>query len=306
VKSSTFKFKDPEGVEIFTYKWLSEKTPKAVVQIVHGMAEHAERYARFAQALTDAGYNVYADDHRGHGKTALAVDRQGYIGETDGFNWMVKDENQLTEIIKKENPNLPIFLFGHSMGSFISQGYIARYGANLKGCILSGTAGNQGPLLLIARMLAAGEMKKGPHLPCPKLNKLSFGSFNDKFKPNRTEFDWLSRDEAEVDKYINDPYCGVLFPASFFYFFTDFLINLHKPQMLGGIPQDLPVYIYAGANDPVGKSGKLVVSLYKLYQKLGIKDLAMKLYPDARHETLNEINRDEVTKDVINWLNKHI
>jgi alpha-beta hydrolase superfamily lysophospholipase len=188
-----FTFKDGGDVEIFVYKWLPEDMSKVrgVVQIAHGMAETAARYERFAGALTKAGYIVYANDHRGHGKTAKTVENVGYLGE-DGFNWMVKDMKQLNDIIKNDNPNLPVFLFGHSMGSMLSQSYITLYGDSIKGVILSGTSGKQGLILSLGIKMARGEVEKiGPKTPSEKLNKMTFASYNNEFKPVRTDFDWL-------------------------------------------------------------------------------------------------------------------
>ncbi len=306
----TFTFKASDGEEIFAYNWQPEdenNNVKGIVQIAHGMAEAAHRYKRFAEKLVKEGYIVYANDHRGHGKTAPSLDEIGYIGP-DGYNRMVQDMKEFTDLIRdRENKDLPLFLFGHSMGSFLAQRYISRYGDNIQGVILSGTSGDQGFVLDIGIRIAKREVaKKGPTVKSPRLNNLSFGSYNKKFEPSRTEFDWLTRDEKEVDKYIEDPYCGGIFTTSFYYdFFTGLKENFKKSN-LENIPKNLPIYIFSGDKDPVGNMGKGVLKLVKTYQRLGIKDLEYKLYKDGRHEMLNEINRDEVMKDVINWLDKHI
>lgn len=301
-----FTFNDGEGIEIFVYKWSPEKgSIKGVVQISHGMAETAARYERFAEALTNDGYIVYANDHRGHGRTAKDVENVGYLGE-DGFNWMIRDMKQLNDIIKSENPSLPVFLFGHSMGSFLSQMYISLYGDTLKGVILSGTSGKQGLLLDIGIKMAEGEVKKlGAMAKSPKLNKLSFGSYNNKFKPNRTAFDWLSRDIKEVDKYVKNPFCGGIFSAGFFRDFLRGLKEIHRTENMVKIPKGLPIYIFSGEMDPVGNSCKTLYPLIRAYKKLGIIDVDYKFYMGGRHEMLNEINRDEVTNDAIRWLDSH-
>jgi len=304
--TKTFNFQDKEGISIFTYEWIPEEDVeiKAVVQIAHGMAETAARYERFAELLTKEGYIVFANDHRGHGKTAGDIENVGYLGEKDGFDWMVKNMHQLTEIIKEQYPDLPIFLFGHSMGSFLSQRYISLHGKDLKGAVLSGTNGKTGLLLQFGILLAEKECKKkGRKTRSEKLNKLSFGNYNNSFKPNRTEFDWLSSDEKEVDKYINDPYCGGVFTAGFFYDFLTGLRKTHKWAEMQNIPKDLPIYIFAGDKDPVGNCGKGILNLVKMYKKLQIKNVTYKLYKEGRHEMLNEINREEVAKDVISWFN---
>ncbi|MFD3155521.1 alpha/beta hydrolase [Haloimpatiens sp. FM7330] len=308
MKKETFIFKDKTGLNIFVYKWIPDDNIdiKAVVQIAHGMAETAARYERLAEQLTQSGYVVYANDHRGHGKTAKEVDKVGNLGE-DGFNNMVQNMHQLEKIIKKENDNIPVYIFGHSMGSFLLQRYICIYGKEISGAILSGTCGKQGMIVDIGRIIAKREIKKiGRDSRSKKLNNLSFGGYNKVFKPNRTEFDWLSRDEKEVDKYVKDPYCGGIFTAGFFYDFLGGLKLIANQKEISNIPKELPIYIFAGDKDPVGNRGKGILKLVKTYKKYKIKDLKYKLYKDGRHEMLNEINRDEVMKDIIEWLDSHI
>ena len=296
-----------DGLEIQCYAW-KEVEPlkvKGVVQIAHGMVEHAARYQRFAKYLNSQGYLVYANDHRGHGKTAGKPEDVGYLGDKDGFERMVQDCHQLTEMIKKEHPDLPLYFFGHSMGSFITQRYIQEFGKEIKGAILSGSNGSS-PIFGVAKIIAKGEIKKnGPKGKSEKMNKLSFGSYNDNFKPNRTDYDWLSRDNAEVDKYIADPYCGSVCSSQFYYDFMDGLVTIFKKSNVNNVPKDLPLLIISGSLDPVGAQGKGVTKLKNMYDKVGIKDVTMKLYPDARHEILNEINRDEVMNDIGNWLKQH-
>ncbi|MBU3190692.1 lysophospholipase [Clostridium bowmanii] len=308
MKVENFKFVDKGGLEIFVYKWLPDEKlqVKGIVQIAHGMAETATRYEDFASALTKNGFIVYANDHRGHGKTAGEVSKLGDLGE-DGFNSMVQNMHQLNERIKEENQNLPIFLFGHSMGSFLTQRYICLYGSELNGAIISGSCGKQGITVDIARMIAKGEIKKiGRAGKSNKLDKLSFGSYNNSFKPNRTAFDWLSSDNKQVDKYIADPFCGTVFTAGFFYDFLGGLKSIADNKEIKNVPKDLPVYIFSGAKDPVGKNGKGVLKLVKTYKEHGVVDLTYKLYKDGRHEMLNEVNKEEVIEDVLKWLNTHI
>lgn len=304
MESKEFTFKSDDGTNIFAYKWMPKNSNvKGIVQISHGMAETAERYKRFAKVLTDNGYIVYIHDHRGHGKTAGEVENIGYLADNDGFNWLVKDLYTLTKIIKEENPHLPIFLFGHSMGSFAAQKYIMFHGNEINGLVLSGSNGKQGFLLTIGNYLAKRKAKKyGPRFKSKKINDLTFGSYNKSFEPTRTEFDWLSRDEKEVDKYIEDPYCGTIFTVGFYYDFTLGLKEIENKENINLVPKDLPIYIFSGDMDPVGKFGKGVMNLYNRYKKHGVKDLSLKLYKGGRHEMLNEINRDEVMDDVVKWL----
>lgn len=307
MKSSTFSFKDNEGFELFTYCWEPEdlKKARAVVQVVHGLAEHAARYERFANFATEKGFIVVADDHRGHGKTAKTKEDLGFIGANNGFSGMVDDEYQLTGIIKSKYNNLPVFMLGHSMGSFIAQRYIEQYGRELHGVILSGTAGPNPGLLIPGKIVAKMVMLiNGPRKKSNFLNNLSFGAYNKNFKPNRTEFDWLSCDNQEVDKYIADPLCGFVCSSSLYYFLTSGMLEMHKKRNLSMIPRSIPVLIASGAKDPVG--AKTVPELYKIYVNLGLNDVELKLYEDKRHEILNEINREEVTRDFLFWIEKHL
>ncbi len=303
--SKNFSFQSGDGTEVFVYHWSPEPDTKVkgMVQIAHGMAETAARYERFAEVLTKNGYLVYANDHRGHGKTAGSLEKVGYLAEEDGFGWMVKDMHQLTTLIKEEHPGLPVFLFGHSMGSFATQRYLMLFGKELKGAILSGSNGAAALLHNLGFMVAGWEVKKkGRKVKSERMNQLSFGSFNNAFKPNRTEFDWLSRDNDEVDKYIKDPYCGDVFTAGFFYDFMKGLKEIDKASNVALIPKDLSIYIFSGGKDPVGGAGKGVNKLYRAYKKQGILDVTVKLYPDGRHEMLNETNREEVMGDVVAWM----
>lgn len=307
--SKTFKFVDPQGVEIYVYKWLPKnlKKAKGVVQIAHGMAEHASRYERFAQKLTAAGYIVYANDHRGHGKTAGKLENVGYFGDKDGFTWMVRDLYQLNGIIHNSFPKLPVFLFGHSMGSFLTQNFMESYKFSINGAILSGTLGPQGALidfgLFLSSLIILFKGKK--HLS-KTLFDISMGSYNKSFRPNRTKFDWLSRDKKEVDKYVADPYCGGVFTAQAYHDLFWGIKDMHRLSRMRKISKDLPIYLFSGELDPVGSKTRTVVNLINIYNDLEIKNVSFKFYKKCHHETLNETNREEVMKDVIRWLNAQV
>lgn len=302
--SNNFSFLSQDGTNVFVYHWPVNNTKiKGVVQIAHGMAETAKRYEGLAKVLTSNGYIVYANDHRGHGKTAGNLDNVGYLGNKDGFELLVKDMYQLSTIIRTEHKDLPLFLLGHSMGSFATQRYMMLHGDKLKGVVLSGSSAGQALLHKIAFLLAEREVKKiGRKARSKKMNKLTFGNYNKKFKPNRTEFDWLSRDHAEVDKYMADPYCGGIFTAGFFSdFMTGFKV-IDEDSNVALVPKNLPILIFSGDQDPVGNYGKGVRKLYNKYKKNSIKDVTLKLYSGGRHEMLNETNKEEVMTDVLNWL----
>lgn len=310
MKTETFTFDSENGVKIFYYKWSPDDgvKPLAAVQIAHGMAEHAARYERFAEYLAAAGYIVYANDHRGHYKSAGRLDNTGFFAENDGWKLAVNDLHTLTGIIKKENMGLPVYLFGHSMGTFLFRNYLYIYSnEELKGVVLSGTGGNPGILGKVGVMIAKVEKSlKGPRHRSSLLNGLSFGSFNKPFRPNRTDFDWLSRDQAEVDKYVADPYCGFVCTTSFFVDMLGGIIDIHKPENVNKTPKTLPVYFFAGEKDPVGNFSRGVTEVFNMYKNAGLKDVTCKFYKDGRHEMLNELNRDEVFADVKHWLDSHL
>ncbi|NHN31328.1 alpha/beta hydrolase [Paenibacillus agricola] len=306
--TETFTFLDADQLDIFVYHWRSmqQQKPRAIIQIAHGMGEHAGRYERLAKVLIRAGYEVYANDHRGHGLTAGAPEQVGKTG-SDAFNKMTDTMAQLTDQIAASHPGIPIYLLGHSMGSFLTQQYMYKYSSKVEGVILSGTNGKQSPMLrvgiLIASMLVSW---RGIDHRSPLLMLLTFGSYNKAFKPTRTVSDWISRDEAEVDLYIADPYCGGIFTAGFFRDFFRGLLDIHRPQHMDQISKKQPVLIFGGDRDPVGQMGKGVRQLLGMYNRLGLEHVDFKLYPGGRHEMLNETNREQVTSDMVQWLDRQI
>lgn len=299
-----FTFKSTDQTKVFVYKWLPEKREvKGIVQIAHGMAETAARYERFARTLTANGFIVYANDHRGHGRTAIDIESLGYLGAEDGFNLLIADIAQLTEMIRAENPQVPIFLFSHSMGSFAAQRYIMDYSGRIDGLILSGSNGPQGFAVKAGKIVSKLEMfLRGRKAKSKLMNKLIFGNYNRSFHPKTTGSEWLTRDENELQKYLQDPYCGTIFPTSFYYEFLTTLEYIENEENLHKIPTDLPILIISGEQDPVGDFGKGVIKLKERYEKQGVQDVTLKLYSGARHELLNEINREEVTQDILAWL----
>ncbi len=300
-----FIIESTDKIRIFIYRWLPSmsKPIKCVIQISHGMAEHAERYRNFAKYLNSHGIGVYANDHRGHGKTAGNLRNVGYFADKSGWDLVVRDMFQLTERIKKTHPEVPILILGHSMGSFLLRDYISRNECSIDGAILSGTAGDPGIMgymgIIIAKVSC---LLKGNKTPNKLLDKLSFGSFNNYFKPARTKFDWLSRDEDIVDKYIKDEYCGSIFSSGFFLDLFKGIRKVNTKKCINNINKDLPVLFFSGDKDPVGDFSKGVLKTLKLFKKNGIKNVDHKLYKNGRHEMLNEINKDQVYLDVYNWI----
>lgn len=308
MKISNFTFKGEEDTDIYVYKYepIEKENINGIVQISHGMSEEASRYKRFANYLTDNGYIVYINDHRGHGKSAENINRIGILAQKDGIHCIVKDLNKLTKIIKTENNGLPIFLFSHSMGSFAAQKYIIDYSEDIDGVILSGTNGLHGIEVDLGFLVAKVMSKiQGREKKAYLIDKLAFGGFNKKFKPNKSEFDWLSRDFKEVEKYIENEYCGVVFSNGYFYDLFKLFKEIGNINNLKKINSKLPIYIFAGDKDPVGKFGKGITKLYENYKKVGIENVEFKLYSGGRHEMLNEINKDEVINDTINWIKQN-
>jgi alpha-beta hydrolase superfamily lysophospholipase len=303
-KETVFETMD-DGKQIALHMWVPDTKINTIIQISHGMAEYALRYDRFATFLGDYGIAIYAHDHRGHGQTAVDDNELGFIAEKNGFNRVVEDLHFMIRKCKTDFPDAKCVLFGHSFGSFVTQAFIERYGSELDGCILCGTAG---PNLAVAKggkmMAAIISFFKGTHYRSQFLDTASFGNYNKKITDAKTNFDWLSRDETEVKKYINSKYCGFLCSASFFYDITYGLCLIHTKKAMACVPKKLPIFFIDGGSDPVGNYTKSVLKLIKVYKHNGVENVAYKFYPLARHELLNEINRNEVMEDILNWTKK--
>ncbi len=278
-----------DGTEIATTAWVDvEDSPRGAVQIAHGLAEHAARYDRFARALNDAGFVVFATDHRGHGRTGENGGQGlGHFGDV-GFDGLIADVVQFGQWIGGSYPALPVFLVGHSMGSFAAQTAIIDHHDIWRGVVLSGSTA----LDVLAAGMAEAE---GP---------VGLEAFNAGFE-HRTGFEWLSRDEAEVDAYVADPWCGFETPPETIPLLFGGAARLADPEALGGIRSDLPLLLASGSDDPLAGGGELVTLLGERYRAAGIDDVTVTIYPAARHEILNETNRDEVTADIIGWLDSH-
>ena len=308
VKASYFEFEAEDGVVIYAKNWISEtESPKAIVQIAHGMAEHITRYDDFAEFLVNQGFAVYGNDHRGHGKMSEKQGNFGYFADESGFEKVVGDLLSLTKVIEKDFPEVPVFLFGHSLGSFLTRRYMQLYGDHIQGAILSGTGGHPGVLGKVAKAIAGAESRiRGRKTPSSLMTKLTFGAYNKNFNPVKTEFDWLSRDEKEVRKYSNDPLCGGECSTGLFIDLFEGLNLIHERRNLKGIPKELPLYIFSGDKDPVGNNTKGVRQVYEEFKTIGMMDVSLKFYKEGRHEMLNEVNKEEVYEDILSWLNKHL
>lgn len=291
---------------IYFQKWENPSIkPKAIVQIVHGMAEHIDRYDAFANFLTEHGIIVYGNDHRGHGQTGKKYGI-GYFDQVDGFDKATSDLITITKRIQTAHPKLPIFLFGHSMGSFLVRNYLIKESDQFAGVILSGTGSEAIHMTKIGKLLAKTLIRyKGWDQPSALLNSLVFGNYAKKFKSRQTEFDWLTRDPEEVQAYLNDPNTGFIPSASFFYDLFTGIAAIQNPTKIATITKDLPFLFISGSRDPVGKFTKGVTKTIEQYRTQGIKNIVHKFYPEARHELLHETNRQEVMEDIQRWIAKH-
>jgi len=302
-----FTFQDKSSQNIYAYKWFNKlnDAPNAIVIIIHGMAEHAQRYEPFAKSLVDAGYIVYANDHRGHGKTAVNAINTGYFADNKGWELVLDNIEQLKTIAIKENPNIPLFVFGNSMGSLLLRNIIFKYPNNINGIILSGTSYTPSILRNFGKTLAKLQILfKGKKYRSKLLDKLSFGSFNKKFKPVKTPFDWLSTDASEVGKYIKDDYCGFVCTTQFFYDLFCGIQHIQKQSNINQIPKQLPIFIICGSEDAVGNFTKGTKKVKDQLTNAGISNIKLHIYEGFRHELTNEINKSIVYKDIIEWINQ--
>ncbi|WP_042142759.1 alpha/beta hydrolase [Paucisalibacillus sp. EB02] len=301
---STFWFKSKDNVEIYVEKWYEpDKKPKAIVQIAHGMVEHISRYNNFAQNLVDHDIFVFGNDHRGHGKTGEKQGLMGYFADEDGFYKTADDLYLLTTQIKNEYPNTPIFLLGHSMGSFLARLYIQEHSEEVDGVILSGTGFYTKSTITFGKMLSS---KLPPKKKSPLMNKLSFGTFNRKIKNRKTNFDWLSGDEVVVQDYMSDPYTGFIPTARFFFDLMTGLEAIHNKDSNKTIRHDLPILLTSGDQDPVGNYGKGVWKVVKIFEEAGLSNVTTMLFENGHHELLNELNKEEVYEAINNWINSYL
>ena len=277
---------------------------RGILQIAHGMAEHSLRYESFAKYLVAKGFVVCVNDHAGHGKSAVDEESFGYFGP-GGYQNLVKDMNKLRRIIQEDFPSAPYMLMGHSMGSFLARRYLSDYGEGVSAAVLCGTSAGFSPAVMKMGLAYANRivMKKGPKAHDDHLKKLTTGGYNRSFQPARTENDWLSRDEAQVDLYNQDPLCGFDFTVSGYRDLVTLLFDVNKPQWFRSVPTDFPILMVSGDQDPVGDFGKGVRKVYHRLVKTG-HDVKLILYPGGRHEILNETNREQVYEDIASFLLK--
>ena len=281
--------------------------PRAIVQIIHGIAEYIDRYDEFMSFLADNGIIAVGTDHLGHGKSIESEEQTGFFAYDNGWDYVVRDEEVLRLAMHENYPELPIIVFGHSMGSFMARTLLIRYPDAFNAAIISGT-GNQGAALVNGGLFMGNLVTglKGAHHYSKFLNNLAFGSYNKIYDNPKTEYDWLSRDEANVQKYIDDPLCGFIPSCRLFRDMMTGVKFITNKKNLTAMNKDMPVYFMSGDMDPVGECGKGVQKAYNNFLEAGMKDVSIKLYPGGRHEMLNEINKDEVYTDILAWLGSKI
>ena len=290
--------------KIHAVKWIPDvEKPVCIFQIVHGMAEHIDRYDEFARFLAGKGILVVGEDHLGHGKSVPEGGTYGYFCEHDAANVVVRDVHRLKKIMQEQYPGVLYLILGHSMGSFILRNYLFRYGSGVDGAIIVGTGMQAKSTVIMARAVTAiQKVFCGPKHVGKFVDKASFGSYNDRFEPTRTSVDWLSRETANVDRYLADPMCGFTFTLNGFATLFKLIHNCYDREKVESMPKQLPVMLIAGADDPVGNYGKSVEMVYQSYLDAGMQNVQMKLYENDRHELLNESDRVSVYEDIYRWI----
>ncbi|MBI9105738.1 MAG: alpha/beta hydrolase [Spirochaetales bacterium] len=299
-----YGFTAEDGTKIYAVKWTADQ-PKAIVQIVHGMAEHITRYDEFARYFNARGFIVAGEDHRGHGKTAGNLENAGYFADRDGWNKVINDNLQLGAKLREEYPGIPFYILGHSMGSFLCRKIIAEFPKGIDKVILSGSGDFKdseikmlGTIAKIQKIFLSGRGR------AKLIDKLSFSSMNNQFKPGRTGFEWLSRDETKVDEYLADPFCGFIACLGMYEDFASGLAYLQNPEHLKKTPSDLPILFFSGSEDPVGGNTKLIKAVHKKYIESGHAKAELIFNKDGRHESLNETNRKDVYRIFADWLDE--
>lgn len=303
VQFTQSQIQSPSGSTLALYTLEAATSPKGVIHINHGLAEHSSRYLRFARSLASAGFTCVAHDHRGHGQTTAPDSHQGSFAASDGWKKVLQDVDAVNNYIHHNWSDVPVIYFGHSMGGIIGLNYIQQHSSKVDAAALWNFGVDGGPMLWLYKLLLAIErMRMGSDVPSAIAPKLTFETWNRKFAPNRTAFDWLSADSVEVDKYVADPLCG--FDAT-----NGLWTDLTKGIGLGGdnlalsqIRKDLPFHLIGGDQDPCTDFGEAVHRVAERLQKAGIQNVTCAVLPKTRHESLNEINRDETTKGFTSWL----
>lgn len=293
--------------QIHAIEWIPEGKVRGILQIAHGMVEFIDRYDPFASFMASKGFYVVGNDHLGHGKSVTDASELGYFAKHDGNFCVIGDMQQLREDTRKKYPEVPYFILGHSMGSFLTRQFIEKHGEGLAGAIVMGTAYQPAATLDLAiGLTSVFQQSMGGHYRSQTINNMALGSYNASFEPGRTKNDWLTRDEAIVDAYVANPLNQFVFTVNGYYNLFRGLRYSERQVNLDKIPKDLPILVVSGANDPVGEFGKGPRLVAESFMKTGIQDVTLKLYPDDRHEILNELDRETVYQDLLAWIEKRM
>lgn len=298
-----FYFPSKDGItQIHALEWIPEGEPKAVLQIAHGMVEHIERYDEFATYLAENGIYVTGHSHLGHGKSMVSKEKMGYFANPNGNECVVGDIHKLRELTQENCPNVPYFIMGHSMGSFLTRQYLGMHGEGLSGAIIMGTGEQPDAILfggkLVCKVIAAF---KGWEHRSDFVNGLVIGGFEKEMGKG-----WLSKNEENVKKYAEDPLSGFVFTLNAFYHMFNGMSKMNAQEKSGNFPKELPIFFVAGSEDPVGSHGKGVETVYNRYVEMGAKNAKIKLYEGDRHEILNELDREVVYKDILGWIQNNL
>ncbi len=309
IKKETFTFESRDGkTKLYAVRWIPEGKVICILQIVHGMSEYVERYEEFACYMAEKGILVTGEDHLGHGKSVPEGGIYGYFCEQDPATVVVRDVHRLKKMTQEEYPGVPYVILGHSMGSFMLRNYMCRYGTGIQGAVILGTGHMPIPAITCAKAFA-GVLKvlMGDMRVSKLLDKIAFGSYNKRIPQPKTKYDWLAAKEAVVEKYIKDPLCGANFTINGFRTLFELLLRAHKVENVKKIPKELPVFLMAGEEDPVGDYAEGVKRLFEDYKnKIGIKRVELKLYPGDRHEILNEDDRQQVYEALCPWIMERV
>lgn len=307
MKARTFTFKSSDqSTDIHAVRWEPDDGEiKGILQISHGMVEYIERYADFAEYMTKQGFLVVGNDHLGHGESVSSPEDWGYFAPKCGSDFVVEDIHKLRTIIREEYPQTPYFILGHSMGSFLLRKYLSKYGRGLYGAIIMGTGTQPDYVLRFGKALCKFiSVFHGWKYRSKFIDNLIFSGNSKQFKGQ--EGSWLTKDAEIANQYNHDEKCSFSFTINGFYNLFDTIYFINRTKNIEAIPKDLPLFLVSGAEDPVGNCGKGVKEAYNTYQKAGIKDISWKLYPTDRHEILNELDREDVYKDIFAWIQERM
>lgn len=301
-----FYYPSKDGrTKIHAIEWIPEGEVTAVLQICHGMVEYIDRYDEFARFLNENGYYVVGHDHLGHGQSVVSEDKLGFFHESKGNACVIGDIHYLRKFIQKKYPDVPYFMLGHSMGSFLLRQYIGLYGNGIAGAIVMGTGSKSDFILAVGKLVCRiSAFVKGWEYRSNLVNSMAFGGFNKKFAHETTGSNWLSRNPVNAQNYAKDPLCNFVFTVNAYYQMFCGIQAVNRQERNEKVPKTLPIFFVAGKEDPVGNFGKSVENIYKNYKSCGIQDVSIKLYEKDRHEILNEVDRRIVFEDLLRWMEK--